>query len=172
MNKNLYADPAKCTGCNRCTYVCSAIKTGEFSPARARIKVNNFPHSGFAVPSVCFQCPGAPCHRACPSDAISRSADDVVVVNAEKCTGCGACVAACPYGMIELDAGEVATKCDYCGGDPACVKECFPGALVFQEKTPELIKLKGVQMKQRAAEGCPAEKRHQLGKALLSLSRV
>jgi Fe-S-cluster-containing hydrogenase component 2 len=171
MSKQLFADPDKCSGCNRCSYVCSAMKTGRFEPTAARIKINNFPHKGFAVPSICFQCPGAPCHKACPADAIARNADDVVVVDAQKCTACGSCVAACPYGMIELAEGSTAAKCDYCGGDPACVKECFPKALVFEEKTPELIKLKGVQMKQRAVEGCPAVKRHQLGKALLSLSR-
>jgi Fe-S-cluster-containing dehydrogenase component len=73
--------------------------------------------------------------------------------------------------MIELEDNAVAVKCDTCGGDPACVKECFPGALVFQEKSTELVKLKGVQMKQRANQGSPEKKRTQLGKALLSLSR-
>lgn len=172
MSKALFADQNKCTGCGRCAYVCSAMKIGRFAPTQARIQINNFPHKGFAAPSVCFQCPGAPCHKACPSAAISRNADDVVVIDADKCTACGDCVAACPYGMIELDAKNVAAKCDNCGGDPACVKECFPGALVFTEKTPELIKLKGMQMKQRANEGSPAEKRSRLGKALLSIARV
>lgn len=171
MKKELFADPDKCTGCNRCSYVCSAMKTGAFAPASARIKINNFPHRGFSAPSLCFQCPGAPCHKACPSDAISRNVDDVVVVAAEKCTACGNCVAACPYGMIELAEAGVAAKCDHCGGDPACVKECFPGALVFAEKSQELLKLKGAQMKQRSVEGSPADKRCQLGKALLLLSR-
>lgn len=171
MSKQLFADPDKCSGCSRCSYVCSAMKTGRFEPSAARIKINNFPHKGFAVPSICFQCPGAPCHKACPADAISRNADDVVLVDAVKCTSCGSCVAACPYGMIELVEGSTAAKCDYCGGDPACVKECFPKALVFEEKTPELIKLKGSQMKQRATEGNSCEKRHQLGKAILELTR-
>lgn len=171
MNQTLFADPDKCTGCNRCSYVCSAVKTGRFAPSLARIQINNFPHKGFSAPSICFQCPSASCHKACPENAISRTAEDVVVVAAEKCTGCGLCVAACPYGMIELDEQQIAYKCDYCGGDPACVKECFPGALVFQEKNPALVKLKGVQMKQRAKEGSPTAKRTQLGKALLLLSR-
>ena len=95
----------------------------------------------------------------------------MVLVDADKCTACGECVAACPYGMVGQDSDGIAYKCDYCAGDPACVKECFPGALTFEEKTPELLRLKGAQMKQRSLEGCPAEKRHQLGKALLSLSR-
>lgn len=174
MSQLLFADPDKCTGCQRCAYVCSAVKTGRFAPNKARIQINNFAHKGFSVPSICFQCPGAPCHKACPSEAISRNANDVVVVDAERCSGCGLCVTACPYGMIEHaepHGQSVVHKCDTCGGDPACVKECFPGALLFQEKTPALVKLKGLQMKQRATQGSPAAKRRQLGKALLLLSR-
>ena len=171
MKKELFADPDKCTGCNRCAYICSATKVGQFAPSLARIRINNFPHKGFSAPSVCFQCPGAPCHKACPSGAISRNLADVVVVDENKCTACGDCVEACPYGMIELNNRNVAAKCDHCDGDPACVKECFPGALVYQEKTPELLKLKGAQMKQRSTEGCSDEKRHRLGKALLSQMR-
>lgn len=171
MSKKLFADPDKCTGCGRCTYVCSALKTGQFAPSRARIQINNFPHKGFSAPSVCFQCPGASCHKACPADAISRNAEDVVVVDAEKCIACGSCVEACPYGMITLEGETTAAKCDYCAGDPGCVKECFPAALVFQEQTPELVKIKGKQMKQRSTEGSSVEKRSRLGKALLALSR-
>lgn len=171
MSNLLFADPDKCTGCNRCTYACSAVHTGQFAPVHARIQINNYPHKGFSAPSICFQCPNASCHKACPADAISRNADDVVVVDPEKCISCSSCVEACPYGMIELREKGVAAKCDYCGGDPACVKECFPGALVFQEKTPELVKIKGTQMKQRSTEGSSAEKRCKLGKALLAASR-
>ncbi|MEW5785371.1 MAG: 4Fe-4S binding protein [Bacillota bacterium] len=47
----------------------------------------------------------------------------------EKCTGCGACVAACPDGMINLDAHGKADKCDLCEGEPLCVRYCSPGAL-------------------------------------------
>ncbi|MCK5916630.1 MAG: 4Fe-4S binding protein, partial [Deltaproteobacteria bacterium] len=44
MSKQLFVDPDKCTGCNRCAYVCSAVHTGAFAPTQARIKVNNFPY--------------------------------------------------------------------------------------------------------------------------------
>lgn len=55
-----------------------------------------------------------------------------VVVDEERCTGCGFCAAACPWGVITLDpvTGK-ALKCDLCGGDPACVKECPENALRF-----------------------------------------
>ena len=70
MSKELFADPDKCSGCGRCSYVCSAMRTGRFAPTSARIQINNFPHRGFAAPSICFQCPGAPCQKSCPADAI------------------------------------------------------------------------------------------------------
>jgi len=44
----------------------------------------------------------ATCMRACPFDAITMSADNLPVINAQKCTACGKCVAACPKQVIEL----------------------------------------------------------------------
>jgi len=41
-----------------------------------------------------------------------------------------------PGHMIDQDAEELAYKCDYCGGDPACVKECVPSAIVFRYNFP------------------------------------
>jgi Na+-translocating ferredoxin:NAD+ oxidoreductase RNF subunit RnfB len=44
----------------------------------------------------------ATCMRACPFDAITMSADNLPIINKEKCTACGKCVAACPKQVIEL----------------------------------------------------------------------
>ena len=44
----------------------------------------------------------ATCMRACPFDAIRMSADNLPLINPEKCTACGKCVAACPKQVIEL----------------------------------------------------------------------
>ena len=93
------------------------------------------------------------------------------MVDQETCIGCGACVDACPYGMIELGDNEKAYKCNYCDGDPACVKECQPGALVFQEQDKEIVKVKGLQMKQRSRDGEPRDKRLRLGEAVLRVGR-
>ena len=171
MEKHIFANPELCTGCNRCVYVCSAVKEGMFQPSKARIHINNFPLRGYSVPSVCFQCPKPDCMKACPEEAITKNDDGVVLINAEKCNGCGDCMDACTYGMIEMGAGDIAVKCDYCGGDPACVKECEPGAIVFVEGDKELRKSNGLQMKQRIETGSPAEKRHQLGANLMALAR-
>jgi len=42
------------------------------------------------------------CMRACPFDAITMSADNLPIINPDKCTACGKCVAACPKQVIEL----------------------------------------------------------------------
>ena len=73
MEKHLLAIPNRCTGCNRCTYVCAAVKEGMFTPSRARLKINNFPLEGYSVPSICFQCPKPDCLEACPEEAIYKN---------------------------------------------------------------------------------------------------
>jgi len=167
MDKYLLAIPDLCTGCNRCAYVCSAVKETMFIPSNARIHINNFSLNGYSVPSICFQCPNAECLLACLQRAISKNEDGVVVVDRDKCDGCGDCVVACPYGMIQQNAQGRVYKCDYCGGDPACVKECYPGALVYLEADEELLKLRTSQMKQRIMSGFPETKRYQFGLKLL-----
>jgi electron transport complex protein RnfB len=42
------------------------------------------------------------CMRACPFGAITMSADNLPLIDPEKCTACGKCVAACPKQVIEL----------------------------------------------------------------------
>lgn len=57
-----------------------------------------------------------------------------VIVNADKCIGCGFCVGSCPWGLVAIDPHtRKAIKCDLCGGDPACVKECPENALLFTD---------------------------------------
>lgn len=171
MEKILYAIPNLCTGCERCTYVCSAVKTGRFIPSQSRIHINNFSLNGYSVPSICFQCPKPECLEACPEEAIYKDKNEVIMVDREKCNQCGDCVDACPYGMIVQDQEGLAYKCDYCEGDPACVKECDPGAIVFQDADKEMRKIRGLQMKQRTESGSAQEKRYQLGLKLLATAR-
>lgn len=171
MEKILYALPDLCTGCNRCVYICSAVKEGCFHPSASRIHVGNFSLQGYSVPNICFQCPRPECLDACPVQAISKDESGVVIVDSDKCDGCGACIDACPYGMIDMDDNDKAIKCDHCGGDPACVKECFPGALVFREEDRTLRKSRGLQMKQRSQAGSCREKRYRLGLNIMSEAR-
>lgn len=171
MKKQLFANPDLCTGCNRCSLACSAMKEGAFQPDKARIRINNFPLRGYSVPSICFQCPKANCLEACPTAALYRDTDGVVQINADLCTGCGACVTACTYGMVEQHTTGIAYKCDLCGGDPACVKECHSDALLFVAGDSEQIRLKAFQMKHRTTIGASAEKRRTMAESLMKKAR-
>jgi carbon-monoxide dehydrogenase iron sulfur subunit len=168
MEKHLLAIPNRCTGCNRCTYVCAAVKEGLFMPSKARMKINNFPLKGYSVPNICFQCPKPDCMEACPVEAIFKNDRGVVVVDVSKCDGCGNCIDACPYGMIEQYGSGKAFKCDLCGGTPACVNECRYGALLFKEPDKNSRKLRNNQMKQRISAGTAGEKRRRLAQNVLN----
>jgi carbon-monoxide dehydrogenase iron sulfur subunit len=105
--------------------------------------------------------------EACPEEAIYKNERGIVVVNAPKCTGCGDCVAACPYGMIEQYEFGKAYKCDLCGGNPACVAECHFDALVFKEADKISRRQRSIQMKQRITAGTPQEKWYRLAVNIL-----
>lgn len=164
MPRIIVAMPEQCTGCGRCQASCSAMHEGVFAPSLARLGVENFPLIGRSVPSVCFHCANPDCLAACPEGAISHDETGTVLVHADKCTGCGACAEACPWGQIRLGATGTAVKCDLCGGEPACVTECHAGALVFIEPDKDLRKLRGMQMKERGTAGSPHDKQAELAR--------
>lgn len=91
------------------------------------------------VPRLCMQCEDPPCVSVCPVSATYRTADGVILVDEQRCIGCGYCIMACPYGARYLvPAGPrspagvpgVADKCTFCyhrivrGRKPACVEIC------------------------------------------------
>ncbi|MCZ7596916.1 MAG: 4Fe-4S dicluster domain-containing protein [Gammaproteobacteria bacterium] len=133
MFRSLHIDPDKCTGCLQCEMACSFEHTGEFNPARSRIRIFEFEHGLRNVPYTCTQCDEAWCMHACPVDAISLSElTGAKEVSASACVGCRACVAACPFGTINFnpDTGKV-DKCDLCGGEPKCAEVCPTDAIVY-----------------------------------------
>ncbi|MBO0804605.1 MAG: 4Fe-4S dicluster domain-containing protein [Nocardiopsaceae bacterium] len=80
---------------------------------------------------VCKHCTNAACLDVCPTGALFRTEFGTVVVQEDICNGCGYCVPACPYGVIDRreDDGR-AWKCTMCydrlgdGLEPACAKAC------------------------------------------------
>jgi Fe-S-cluster-containing hydrogenase component 2 len=133
MQKSLYIDPVKCTGCLQCEMACSYTHTGAFNPSKSRIKVFDFEHEGRKVPYTCTQCSEAWCLHACPVDAIKLDArTGAKVVLEATCVGCKVCTIACPFGTINYvaDTGKV-QKCDLCDGDPACVTACPTDAITY-----------------------------------------
>ena len=133
MQKSLYLDSNKCTGCLQCEMACSYENYGVFNISKSRIKVFNFEHAGRKVPYTCTQCAEAWCLHACPVDAIKLDAlTGAKVVNEATCVGCKVCTIACPFGTVNYnhDSGKV-IKCDLCGGDPECAKACPTEAITY-----------------------------------------
>ncbi|MEU6671348.1 4Fe-4S dicluster domain-containing protein [Streptomyces sp. NPDC046727] len=87
---------------------------------------------------VCKHCTHAACLDVCPTGALFRTEYGSVVVQQDVCNGCGYCVPACPYGVIDQrkDDGRV-WKCTLCydrlgvGLEPACAKSCPTDSIQF-----------------------------------------
>ncbi len=126
--------PRNCSGCRLCELVCSEKHhAGLTHPRKSRVRVEIEHRENKNVPRVCTQCAEHPCLDSCPAEAIGLSPSlKIPVVDAEACTGCRSCVDACPYGLMYFDEeANLALKCDLCGGDPECVKNCLEGAISF-----------------------------------------
>jgi formate dehydrogenase iron-sulfur subunit len=97
--------------------------------------------SGWLMMSdVCKHCHNAPCLEACPTGALFRTEFDTVVVQQDICNGCGYCVPACPFGVVDISLLDgKAHKCTLCydrlkgGLEPACAKACPTDSIQFGE---------------------------------------
>jgi formate dehydrogenase iron-sulfur subunit len=88
--------------------------------------------------NVCKHCTEAACLDVCPTGALMRTEFGTVVVQSDICNGCGYCVSACPFGVIERREGDGrAWKCTLCydrigdGLEPACAKACPTESIQF-----------------------------------------
>ena len=106
---------------------------------------------GLMASDVCKHCTHAGCLDVCPTGALFRSEHGTVVVQADVCNGCGYCVGACPFGVIERRTDDavsvradghvpnvgVAQKCTLCydrlsvGQEPACAQTCPTTSIRF-----------------------------------------
>ncbi|NJQ02650.1 4Fe-4S dicluster domain-containing protein [Streptomyces zingiberis] len=87
---------------------------------------------------VCKHCTHAACLDVCPTGSLFRTEFGTVVVQEDICNGCGYCVPACPYGVIEQRPQDGrAFKCTMCydrlgeGQEPACAKACPTDSIQF-----------------------------------------
>ena len=84
---------------------------------------------------VCKHCTHAGCLDACPTGALIRTEFDTVVLQPDVCNGCGYCIPACPFGVVDRDQIDGrAAKCTLCydrlaGRARARVREGVPDRL-------------------------------------------
>ena len=157
-------DLNRCVGCKACAIACKTefdVRLGVF---KSQVIYNN--HGKYPdtkrefLPWLCNHCENAPCVKACPvkeipaefkgtkfkKKATYKRPDGIVLVDQDRCIGCGECIRACPYNVRFFDpvkkAGgdkdeHPADKCTFCehrvgaGIVPACVNTCQGRARIF-----------------------------------------
>ncbi|MBI2304102.1 MAG: 4Fe-4S dicluster domain-containing protein [Chloroflexi bacterium] len=161
--KGMVIDLKRCIGCNACTIACKAENATPPQVFWARVlegEVGKYPSARRVfLPVLCNHCKNAPCLEVCPTGATHQREDGVILVDYDKCIGCRACMAACPYearyfwengrgyfpeGLTPFEEvgyrkfqRKVVQKCTLCahrvdnGLEPACVATCPTNCRVF-----------------------------------------
>ena len=132
--KIIICDLALCTGCRICENACAVSNEGQINPRLSRIRSVRI-DPVFNVAVSCRKCDYPKCLDACARDAIFQdSKTKMIVINANKCDGCGLCVDACNFGVMSMGIDErLPIVCDLCtknnDGKPVCVEYCATEAL-------------------------------------------
>lgn len=152
-------DPSLCIGCLTCEVACSRAHRQQGLSDVPRIRIF-YDHNTQVNPlitaaygdrgqfhqSPCLMCPDAPCHYACPADAlVVETTSNARIIDEDKCIACGRCATACPFPtLVEREATNALTlgqasritydparnvyvKCDLCywrADGPACAEAC------------------------------------------------
>ena len=137
----IIVDAAKCIDCKACMVACKVENNVPEGFWRNWINVLGGENGSFRTeyqPSQCMQCDDPSCVAACPVHATYKQENGLVVIDPEKCIGCGNCVTACPYkARYRNPAKRIADKCDFCedrlksGKEPACVVTCPTKTRIF-----------------------------------------
>jgi formate dehydrogenase iron-sulfur subunit len=154
-----FTDATLCIGCKACEVACKQWNqlpadglqfTGYSYDNTATLSPTTWRHVAFKekmgvdgdrwlmVSDVCKHCQDAPCYQSCPTGSIVYNPFGDVYVQPDICNGCGYCVSACPFGVLDRSPmdGHV-HKCTLCfdrqtvGMQPACAKACPTASIQF-----------------------------------------
>ena len=166
--KGFFTDTSLCIGCKACEVACKQWNqlpadgfaiTGNSCDNTGHLGATTWRHVQFIeqakangsgqdqrwlmMSDVCKHCANAACLEACPTGALVRTEYGTVYVQQDICNGCGFCVPACPFGVIDrtpktghFEAGT-AHKCTLCYDrlkddmTPACAKSCPTASIQF-----------------------------------------
>lgn len=129
-------DTVSCIGCGDCVTACKTenkVPVGLNRDWVVELTRGTYPKLTTEFRSErCNHCSHATCVYACPTGASHFWQDtNIVLVDPLKCTGCKACIAACPYdARLVMHPEGYIDKCTFChhrveaGLDPACVSTC------------------------------------------------
>ncbi len=143
MTYAFYFDSSSCTGCKACQVACkdkNNLPLGvlwrrvyEVSGGEWAVDGEAWTNTIFSynLSIACNHCVHPKCAGVCPVDAYEVRPDGIVLINSQKCIGCGYCAWACPYDAPQSDktSGKM-TKCNLCydnldsGLPPSCVAAC------------------------------------------------
>jgi formate dehydrogenase iron-sulfur subunit len=111
---------------------------------------------------VCKHCTNAGCLDACPTGALIRTEFETVILQPDVCNGCGYCVPACPFGVVDRDYDDGrAAKCTLCydrlqdGLEPACAKSCPTDSIQFgpYDELVETARRRVAELHRRGIDG-------------------
>jgi anaerobic dimethyl sulfoxide reductase subunit B (iron-sulfur subunit) len=158
-------DASSCSGCKACQAACkdkNNLPLGVLWRRVYEVSGGEWTHAGEAWTSTvfaynlsiaCNHCVHPKCAGVCPVDAYEVRPDGIVLINTQKCIGCGYCAWACPYDAPQVDqsAGHM-TKCNLCydnldiGLPPACVASCPLRCLELVESSDRGIEDRGLAL--------------------------
>ncbi len=148
-------DTKKCVGCGDCVVAC---KTENQTPEGfhrdwiVQQTHGTFPNLTLEIRSErCNHCENPPCVPICPTGAsFIDEYSNITLVDHDKCIGCKACIAACPYDARYVHPDGYVDKCTFCihrvkeGKKPACVSVCPTHCMYFgdlEDPTSEVSQL-------------------------------
>jgi molybdopterin-containing oxidoreductase family iron-sulfur binding subunit len=112
MKRGMVFDLRRCIGCNACVVACkqeNSLPDGVFFTKTLSEEYGVYPAANRVyIPTLCNHCEDAPCEKVCPSGATYTRDDGIVMVDDDKCIGCGSCAVACPYDQrSQMDADNL-----------------------------------------------------------------